>query len=162
MKMIALPIAILLFASASFTGWRLSRQPGSWVVGGEYVVHSGELVSGNVQALFAQVTLEEGARIDGRILSVSSALDLAGTVSGEIVAFGSDVQVRDTASLRLSPRELHAIPYVVLLPSNGAPRCRWSKIMRMGPCGSYLPGGGTGCYVEEMKMNARMEATLLY
>ena len=116
MKTIAMPIAILVFVSASFTGWHLSRQLGSWVVGGEYVVHTGEVVSGNLQALFAQVTLEEGARIEGRILSVSSALDLAGAVSGEIVAFGSDVQVRDTASLRLSPREMDAIPYVVLLP----------------------------------------------
>jgi hypothetical protein len=116
MKTIAMPIAILVFVSASFTGWHLSRQPGNWVVGGEYVVHSGEVVSGNLQALFAQVTLKDGARVEGKILSVSSALDLAGTVSGEIVAFGSDVHVRDTASLSISPREMDAIPYVVLLP----------------------------------------------
>ncbi len=116
MKLISMPIAILVFASALLAGWHLLTQRGSYVVGGEYVVHSGEVVNGNLEALFAQVTLEEGARVDGRIVAVSSALDLAGSVSGDILAIGSDIRVRETAQLMQSPQQVEAIPYVILLP----------------------------------------------
>ena len=116
MKIISLPIIILVFVSASLTGWHLLTQRGGYVVGGEYVIRNGEVVSGNLEALFAQVTLEEGARVEGRIVSFSSALDLAGTVRGGILAIGSDITVREAAQLVKSSRRLGRLPYVLLLP----------------------------------------------
>jgi hypothetical protein len=116
MKIIFVPIAVLAFVSASSIAWSQLIPRGNLVIGGVYVIHSGEVMSGNLDAVFAQVTLEDGARVEGRILSVSSALDLAGSVSGDILSIGSDIRVRETARLKQGPRELQTFPYVVLLP----------------------------------------------
>ena len=116
MKIIAMPILVLVFLSASLAGWGLAAGPDTFVVGGEYVLHSGEVVRGNLDAMFAQITLEEGSRVDGQILAVSSALDLQGSVGGGILGLGSDVTVRPTATLAETPRQVELIGYVVLLP----------------------------------------------
>jgi hypothetical protein len=106
--------AVLL--AISLTGWRLSTAPGAYVIGGEYVIVAGEVIHGNLQVLFAQITLEEGARVDGQIIALSSTLDLAGSVGGSVLAVESDVTVRATAELLQAPRQVEAIPFVVLLP----------------------------------------------
>jgi hypothetical protein len=116
MKIISISILVLVFLSASLGGWGLAAGPNTYVVGGEYVLHTGDVVRGNLDALFAQITLEEGSRVDGRILAVSSALDLQGSVGGGILGLGSDIAVRPTATLAETPRQLELIGYVVLLP----------------------------------------------
>ncbi len=116
MKVVAWMVASLVFLGSFFAGWRVLEQPDAYVVGGTYVISSGDVVAGNVRALFAQVRVEEGARVAGRILAMSSTLDLAGAVSGDIMAVGSDVMVRQTAELGSAPRRLDVVPYVFLLP----------------------------------------------
>jgi hypothetical protein len=116
MKLLSTPILILVLLSLSLTGWQLSAQPDTFVVGGAYVVRAGEVVRGNLQALFAQVTVEDGARVEGGITSLSSTLDLAGSVAGSVLAVESDVTIRATAQLVHDPRRLEAIPFVILLP----------------------------------------------
>lgn len=116
MKGIAWAAVSLVFLVSIFAGWGSLEQPDAYVVGGTYVIRSGDVVAGNVRALFAQVQVEEGARVAGRILAMSSTLDLAGAVSGDIMAVGSDVMVRQTAKLVSAPRRLAVTPYVFLLP----------------------------------------------
>ena len=116
MKITSTTVLALVLITASFTGWRLSAEPGAIVVGGEYTLHRGEVLNGDLRSLFAQVAIEDGACLNGRIVSISSTLDLSGAVTGEILGIDSDTSVRGTAQLSQVPRELGVSPYVVLLP----------------------------------------------
>lgn len=116
MKLVALTMVVLVMLVSIMTGWRLLDRSDAYVVGGTYVIRSGEDVTGNVRALFAQVVVEKGARVTGRVLALSSTVDLAGGVGGEVLAVGSDVTVRQTATLGSSPRLVDMIPYVFLFP----------------------------------------------
>ena len=116
MKMILLPVAIFVLLALSLGGWWGFIHDNTYVIGGEYVINNGDIVKGDLNLIFAQVEMENGGRVDGRILSFSSALDLNGVVSGDILAIGSDIQVEKAAQLREAPREVDAFPYVVLLP----------------------------------------------
>jgi len=80
------------------------------------VIHDGEAVNNNLNLIFAQVELERGGRVDGRIMSFSSAVDLNGEVANDILAIGSDINVEETAQLKEKPREVDTFPYVILLP----------------------------------------------
>jgi hypothetical protein len=117
MKTIFAAIALILLLSASLGGWRLLTPAGVYVIGGVYVIPRGQVIQGDLHVLFAQVIVEDGARLDGRIVSISSTLDLAGGVAGEVLAIGSDTTIRDSAKLLRSPHEVRLIPYVILLPS---------------------------------------------
>lgn len=116
MKAVSAAILVLFLAIASLGSWRLISQADTFVVGGEYIIPASQTIHGNLQALFAQIKLAEGARVDGKITAISSTLDLAGSVGGAIVVVGSDVTVRTTAQLIADPQRVTAIPYVILLP----------------------------------------------
>jgi hypothetical protein len=116
MKTLLISILIVAFLSGSLTGLHLVTPPDTYIIGGQYVVHAGEAVTGNLRTMFAQVTLEDGARVEGRITSLSSVLELAGTVRGQIVGIGSEIVVRNSAQLVSVPQHVGTIRYVVLLP----------------------------------------------
>ncbi|HEX8991543.1 MAG TPA: hypothetical protein VF784_07670 [Anaerolineales bacterium] len=116
MKLVALTMVVLVMLVSLMTGGRLLDRSDAYVVGGTYIIRSGEDVTGNVRALFAQVVVEKGARVTGRVLALSSTLDLAGGVGGEVLAVGSDVTVRQTATLGSAPRLVDMMPYVFLFP----------------------------------------------
>jgi hypothetical protein len=116
MKTVALPILIVAFVSASFGSWQLFSRSNSFVVGGEYVIPRGHVLQGGLYAFFAQVFVEDGASITGRLVGVSSTLDLAGSVGGSVLALSSDVTVRQSARLAKKVSQVSAVPYVVLLP----------------------------------------------
>lgn len=116
MKALAVAVLLVVFIFASVTGWRLYAEPDSFVVGGSYTVHQGQVIRGNLDGLFSQITLEEGAQVEGQIRVVSSVLDVAGKVGGSISLVGSDLIVRETAELAEDPERLGDIPYVILLP----------------------------------------------
>jgi hypothetical protein len=116
MKTISTTILLLVLLAVSLTGWRVFSQSNSYAIGGECVIHTGDVVHGDLRAFFAQVTVQDGARVDGSITAISSTLDLAGSVGGSVLAVESDLAVRDTAKLSESPRRVEGIPYVLLLP----------------------------------------------
>jgi hypothetical protein len=116
MKTVAMPLLILAFFSASFGSWQILSRSNSFVVGGEYVVPRGQVLQGDLYAFFAQVFVEDGASVAGRLVGVSSTLDLAGSVGGRVLALSSDVTVRQSARLAANVGELSGVPYVVLLP----------------------------------------------
>src|SRR5512142_3513422 len=97
MKSVTTAILVLVLASASLIGGRLYLRSGTYIVGGEWTIPASQVIHGDVQALFAQVKLADGARVDGTITAISSTLDLAGSVGGSMLAVGSDVTVRSTA-----------------------------------------------------------------
>ncbi len=116
MKTIIATVLLLVVVSAMLAGSRLFSRSDVVVIGGSYVVRSGEAIPGDLRALFAQVVVESGARVDGRITALSSTLDIAGSVAGTIRAIESDVTLRPSAWLNKSPEHVEAIPYVLLLP----------------------------------------------
>jgi hypothetical protein len=116
MKIILLPSAALILLGVLLSGGLLLLQGNAFVIGGEYVIHDGEAVNNNLNLIFAQVELERGGRVDGRIMSFSSAVDLNGEVANDILAIGSDINVEETAQLKEKPREVDTFPYVILLP----------------------------------------------
>ncbi len=116
MKIILLPAAILILLAVSLSGLLLFVKGNAYVIGGAYVVHDGETVKGDLNLIFAQAELERGGQVDGGIMSFSSALDLNGAVTGDILSIGSDIHVEETAQLKNKPREVDAFPYVILLP----------------------------------------------
>ncbi len=116
MKTIALPVLIVLALLAPLTGSRVLNSPDQVAIGGTYVLQGGQQITGNLILVFAQFTLEDGATLDGRIVSVSSVIDLRGRISGDVLAFDSDLTIRNTARMSGSPKEIQAFPYVILLP----------------------------------------------
>ncbi len=116
MKTVYAAILVLILTAASLTGWRLLSHADTYVIGGEYVIAASQAIHGNLRTVFAQVRLDDGARVDGKITALSSTLDLAGSVGGSILAIDSDVTVRATAELVQNPKHIAAIPYVILLP----------------------------------------------
>lgn len=116
MKTISATVLLFVLVSATVAGSRLFSRSDVYVIGGEYVVRGGDSIPGDLRAVFAQVIVESGARVDGKITALSSALDIAGSVAGSITAIESDVTLRPTAQLNNNPQHVDAIPYVLLLP----------------------------------------------
>ncbi len=116
MKTLSAAVLVLFLAIGSLAGWRILSHSDTFVIGGEFVVPASQTVPGNLRALFAQIKLADGARVDGKITAISSTLDLAGSVGGSVVAIESDVIVRATAQLIADPQRVTAVPYVILLP----------------------------------------------
>ncbi len=116
MKTVSAAVLVLFLASISFAGWRLFLGSDAFVIGGQVAIPANQVVHGNLQAVFAQIKLADGARVDGRITAVSSTLDLAGSVGGSVLAIGSDVTVRSTAELTGTLKRINGVPYVLLLP----------------------------------------------
>ena len=126
MKVILLALSSLVFLVVLITDAGAVINHNTFIMGGEYIVHEGEIVHGNLELVFAQVTLEEGSRIEGGILSISSAVDVCGTVSGNILSLESDVQLKKSARVKAMPRDKGVFPFVILLPE----MVRWNPSFR--------------------------------
>jgi hypothetical protein len=108
-------VAALLVAAVSLPFMVL--QPGPVVIGGHYHIGSGEALSGNMSFYFAQVTIDEGALVNGHISLYSSTLDLRGTVTKGIQAFESDLKLRDSGLVDGKIEQSGLLHWTVLLPA---------------------------------------------
>ena len=70
---------------------------GMLVLGGRYHFDHNDSLKKDVNFYFAQVTIEEGADVDGQVFLFSSTLDLAGHVTEDVHAFESDLTLRKSA-----------------------------------------------------------------
>jgi hypothetical protein len=109
---------LLLLAVA---GAALTRQT-VFVIGGEYTLRPGAVVEGNLTAFFARVTVEQGAHINGKLTSISSELDLRGSVGGEVASIESDVTLGQTCETGGGRSTFDVFDFVILFP----------EIMRLG------------------------------
>lgn len=114
-------LAVFTFAailvSASLYAPLLLLQTGETVLGGHYHVRPGETLHNDMRFYFAQVTIDEGASVDGHIFLYSSTLDLQGDVTEDIHAFESDLTVRETAHVDGEIDEKDFIHWTLLLPA---------------------------------------------
>lgn len=116
MKVILLPLVFLLFMVMSIAAVSAVIGHNTYIIGGEYVVHEGETLHGNLELFFTQVIIEKDTRVDGKILSVSSTIDVRGIVTGNISAIESEVEIEQPADVKIISREPDVIPFVILLP----------------------------------------------
>jgi hypothetical protein len=92
-------------------------QPGAFVLGGHYHITAGEALNEDISFYFAQVTIDEGAKVDGHIFLYSSTLDLRGDVTENIHAFESDLTLRASARVEGEIDEKDLIHWTLLLPA---------------------------------------------
>jgi hypothetical protein len=76
MKVVTVLAITALLASAVFSVFLMSHEA-LYVIGGEYNLSGGQSLKGNLYALFANVRVETGAQVQGRIYSFCSDLELA-------------------------------------------------------------------------------------
>lgn len=91
--------------------------PGEFVLGGDYHITSEAPLERDVSFYFAQVTVDEGARVDGQMYLYSSTLDLHGVVTKGIHAFESDLTIHDTARVEGEIDQNAFIHWTLLLPA---------------------------------------------
>jgi hypothetical protein len=90
---------------------------GMVVLGGSHHIRQNESLKENVSFYFAQVTIDEGASVDGQVFLFSSTLDLAGRVTEDIHAFESDLTLRESAQVDGKIDEKDFIHWTFLLPA---------------------------------------------
>jgi len=90
--------------------------PGATVVGGQYHITADSLMDEDMSFYFAQVTIDEGALVDGRIFLFSSTLNLRGHVTEDIRAFESDLSMHETARVDGETDQNDFIHWTLLLP----------------------------------------------
>ncbi len=122
MKIILLSLGILMFLFILTTGALNTFNHNTYIIGGEYIVHKGEVVQGNLGTFFAQVILEKDARVDGALLSFSSSVEVCGNVTGNITSLESEVNVQQSAQVKGIPKDTGVFPFVVILPE----MARWN------------------------------------
>jgi len=86
MKFISFFAVISLITSFLFSAF-LIHHNALYIIGGEYVIPKGETLNGDVYALFADVTLEEGSRIKGSFVSLGCDMDVKGVIEGRTLSF---------------------------------------------------------------------------
>jgi len=91
--------------------------PGAFVVGGHFYVGPGQTLDEDVSFFFAQVTIDEGASVDGHIFMFSSALDLGGNVTNGIRGLESDLTLRESAQVAGAVDETDLVHWTLLLPA---------------------------------------------
>lgn len=92
-------------------------QHGMLVLGGHYRIGPGETLQEDVSFYFSQVTIEEGAQVDGHVFLYSSTLDLRGHITEDIHAFESDLTLRESAAVDGEIDDNDFIHWTVLLPA---------------------------------------------
>jgi hypothetical protein len=122
MKVILLPLVIFMFLVLLTTGTFNVINHNTYIIGGEYVFREGEIINGNLAVLFAQVTLEKNTHVQGSIQSLSSTVDVRGTVTGNISSLESEIKVRNSAQIKVTPSDTGVFPFVILLPE----MARWN------------------------------------
>jgi hypothetical protein len=90
---------------------------GGLVVGGHYHLGPGEALKEDLSFYFAQVTIDEGAAVDGHVFLYSSTLDLRGHVTEDIHAFESDLTLREGAEVGGEIDQTDFIHWTMLLPA---------------------------------------------
>jgi hypothetical protein len=114
--------SLIIFALAAIVLSTLSvpfmvLHAGEFVLGGQHHITADSPVKEDVSFYFAQVTIEEGAQVDGHIFLYSSTLDLRGDVTEDIHAFESGLTLRDTARVDGDIDETSFIHWTILLPA---------------------------------------------
>jgi hypothetical protein len=114
-SLMILSLATVLLATLSMPF--LVLHPGETILGGQYHITSDTPLEKDMSFYFAQVTIDEGALVDGHIFLYSSTLDLRGHVTEDIHAFESNLTLRETARVDGKIDATDFIHWTLLLPA---------------------------------------------
>lgn len=113
-SLIIISLTTILLATVSMPFMVL--HPGEFVMGGQYHITPDMKLDEDISFYFAQVTVDEGAQVDGQIFLYSSTLDLRGNVTENIHAFESVLTLRETAHVKGEIDQNEVIHWTLLLP----------------------------------------------
>lgn len=88
-----LTLLLVLTAGAAFA------QVEPLLLGGTHRLEAGDSHPGSLTAIASELTIEEGARVDGSLTIVGGLLDLDGAVAGTVHGYGATVALGDTADI---------------------------------------------------------------
>jgi len=94
----------------------LVLHPGEFVLGGQHHITSATDMEKDISFYFAQVTVDEGAFVNGHIFLYSSTLDLRGHVTEDIHVIESDLTLHETAQVDGKIDQKDFIHWALLLP----------------------------------------------
>ena len=95
----------------------LVLHPGEFVLGGQHHITSATALEKDISFYFAQVTVDEGALVNGHIFLYSSTLDLHGHVTEDIHAYESDLTLYEPARVDGKINQKDFIHWTLLLPA---------------------------------------------
>ena len=95
----ALLVSILVVLILAAAGSAVYAQGGGdkFVFGENFVLHSGEVLSGNLAVLGGTATLEQGSTVKGDVAVAGGQLIIAGTVEGSAAVLGGTAVLQDSA-----------------------------------------------------------------
>ena len=95
----ALLTGILVVLLLAVAGSAVYAQGGGdkFVLGENFVLHSGEVLNGNLAVLGGNASLEEGSTVKGDVAVAGGTLTVAGTVQGSVAVFGGSAVLQETA-----------------------------------------------------------------
>ena len=114
-SLIIATFAVVLLATLSMP--LVVIHPGETVLGGQYHITTDTPLDEDMNFYFAQVTIDEGASVNGHIFLYSSTLDLRGHVTEDIHAFESDLTMHETARVDGDIDQNDFIHWTLLLPA---------------------------------------------
>jgi len=114
-SLIIATFAVVLLATLSMP--LVVIHPGETVLGGQYHITTDTPLDEDMNFYFAQVTIDEGASVNGHIFLYSSTLDLRGHVTEDIHAFESDLTMQETARVDGDIDQNDFIHWTLLLPA---------------------------------------------
>jgi hypothetical protein len=88
-----LVLLVLLAAPAAAQG----GEPGKLVVGGDYTLHSGQVLRGDLGVVGGVATVEQGATVNGDVMVAGGVLRIGGRINGDIAVFGGSVTLEGSA-----------------------------------------------------------------
>jgi hypothetical protein len=98
----ALLVSILVLFILGAVGSTVLAQDGGdkFVLGENFVLHSGEVLGGNLAVLGGTATLEEGSTVKGDVAVAGGQLIIAGTVEGSAAVLGGTADLAETALIK--------------------------------------------------------------
>ncbi len=95
-------IMIILMAGLilSLLSLAAGMKEGKVVIGGEYVLRSGETLAGDLVMIGGHAILEENGLVQRNLALIGSSLESSGTVQGDIVGIGSRIDLTSSAIVK--------------------------------------------------------------
>lgn len=90
-------IALLVTLLIPSTVFASSTKEDKVVMGGSYVLKSGDELDGNLIIIGGNATIEEDAKVNGDVILLGGQVSISGMVSGDLNMFGGSASLRDTA-----------------------------------------------------------------
>jgi hypothetical protein len=98
-KIVRYAVLLTMLAALLLPQTALAQGPigDKFVMGGSFVLHDGDVLSGSLVVLGGSATLEEGSTVQGDVVLAGGSVQVSGQVGGSIVVAGGLISLRDTA-----------------------------------------------------------------